>query len=112
MTFYPPTLLDKNNPTTVTCSTCTGVDIYYASGTVRFRHSTSTGGSGTRSFTFTGFPTSAYSLLNTPVNVYFQIFSSYQAIYQKNITVGLNRTVEKCTKFNFGVVSVSSLNGG
>lgn len=112
MTFYPHTLLDKNNPTLVSCASCTSVDVYYASGTVRFRHSTSTSGSGARAFTFTNFPTSAYSMLSQTVYVYFQIFQSYQAIYQNNVTVNLSRTVEKCTKFSFGVVSVSSLNGG
>jgi hypothetical protein len=112
MTFYPNTLLDKNNPMPVSCASCTGVDVYYASGTVRFRHNTATSGSGNRAFTFTNFPTSAYSMLSQTVYVYFQIFQSYQAIYQSNVTVNLSRTVEKCTRFNFGVVSVSSLNGG
>jgi hypothetical protein len=112
LTFYPHTLLDKNNPTPVTCASCTGIDIYYASGTVRFRHNTVTSGSSTRTFTFNSFPTSAYAMLSQTVYVYFQVFQSYQAIYQKNVTVNLARTVEKCTKFNFGVVSVSSLNGG
>ena len=41
-----------------------------------------------------------------------QVIQSYQTIFQRNITVNLSRTVEKCTRFNFGVVSVSSLNGG
>lgn len=112
MTFYPHSLLDKNNPMPVSCVDCTSVDVYYASGTVRFRHSTYTSGSGNRAFSFTNFPTSAYSMLSQTVYVYFQIFQSYQAIYQSNVTVNLSRTVEKCTKFNFGVVSVSSLNGG
>lgn len=112
LTFYPPTLLDKNNPTLVTCPSCTSVDVYYASGTVRFRHNTATSGSGNRAFVFNNFPTSAYSMLSKTVYVYFQVFQSYQAIMQTNVTVNLSRTVEKCTKFNFGVVSVSSLNGG
>jgi hypothetical protein len=111
LTFYPPTLLDKNNPTPVTCSSCTSVDVYYASGTVRFRHNTATT-SNVRAFQFTNFPTSAYSMLNQTIKVYFQVFQNYQAVYQNNVTVNLSRTVEKCTKFNFGVVSVSSLNGG
>jgi hypothetical protein len=112
MTFYPATLLDKNNPMPVTCPSCTSVDVYYASGTVRFRHNTVTSGSGNRAFQFNNFPTSAYSMLSQTVYVYFQVFQSYQAIFQSNVTVNLSRTVEKCTKFNFGVVSVSSLNGG
>lgn len=75
LTFYPPTLLDKNNPLLVNCtdSGCTGVDVYYASGTVRFRHNTATT-SQVRTFQFNNFPTSAYSMLNKPVYVYFQIF--------------------------------------
>ena len=28
LTFYPPTLLDKNNPIPVTCASCTSVDVY------------------------------------------------------------------------------------
>lgn len=111
LTFYPPTLLDKNNPIPVTCASCTSVDVYYASGTVRFRHTTSTT-SQIRAFQFNNFPTSAYSMLNKTVSVYFQVFEYYQAVYQRNVTVNLSRTVEKCTKFSFGVVSVSSLNGG
>jgi hypothetical protein len=93
MTFYPYTLLDKNNPTPVACLSCTGVDVYYASGTVRFRHTTTTSSSNTGSFQFTSFPTSAYSMLNQTVYVYYQVFQSYQAVYQKNLTVNLSRTV-------------------
>ena len=112
LTFYPPTLLDKNNPVAVTCASCTSVDVFYASGTVRFRHTTTTSSSSIRAFQFNNFPTSAYSMLNQTVYVYFQVFQSYQAVFQRNLTVNLSRTVEKCTLFNFGVISVSSLNGG
>jgi hypothetical protein len=87
LTFYPPTVLDKNNPTSVTCSSCTGVDVYYASGMVRFRHSTSTSGNNYRTFTFNGFPTSAYKMLNQTITITFEIYSSYQAILRRNFTV-------------------------
>lgn len=80
MTFYPPTLLDKNNPMPVSCAACTGVDVYYASGTVRFRHNTYTSSTTIRTFTFTNFPTSAYSMLNQTVVVRFQIVQTYQVI--------------------------------
>ena len=112
LTFYPATLLDRNNPVTVNCGSCTDVDIFYTAGMVRFRHSTTTGSNNYRTFSFTNFPTSAFSILNEPINVFFQIFDQYQCIYSKNVTNNLPRTVEKCTKFTFGVVSVSSLNGG
>jgi hypothetical protein len=112
LTFYPPTLLDKNNPIPVTCGLCSSVDIYYAAGMVRFRHTQTLNSNSYTNFVFTNFPTSAYTLLNQTVNVYFQIFESYQAVYSNNLTVSLPRTVEKCTLFSFGVVSVSSLNGG
>jgi hypothetical protein len=113
LTFYPATLLDKNNPLTVVCANCVSVDVFYAAGMVRLRHNkTVQGYNNYLTLTFTNFPTSAYSILNQAVSVYFQIFDSYQCIYYNNVTNNLARTVEKCTKFNFGVVSVSSLNGG
>lgn len=82
---------------------------------VKFRHDKTkspTSYTSYLTFTFTEFPTSAYALLNENIYVYAQIFDSYQCIVAKNMTVAITRTVEKCTKFNFGVVSVSSLNGG
>lgn len=116
MTFYPHTLLDKNNPLPVSCVNCTSVDVFYASGTVRFRHTKSfswyTSNIYYNYFSFTNFPTSAYAMNSQTVYVYFQIFDQYQAIYSNNITVTYPRTVEQCTKFTFGVISVSSLNGG
>jgi hypothetical protein len=113
LTFYPSILLDKNNPLTVSCPTCTSVDVFYSAGMVRFRHSRSISGYNNYiTFTFTNFPTSSYALLNQAVTVNFKIFQKYQCIYNTNISTSLSRTVEKCTKFNFGVISVSSLNGG
>ena len=113
MTFYPSTLLDRNNPITVSCSSCTDVDIFYTAGMVRFRHSTSTSGRYSyRTFSFDNFPTSSFSILNEAIYIYFQVFDQYQCIYAKNVTNNIVRTVEKCTKFTFGVISVSSLNGG
>ena len=44
MTFYPSTLLDRNNPIPVSCPTCTSVDVFYTAGMVRFRHSRSISG--------------------------------------------------------------------
>lgn len=80
---------------------------------VRFRHSRSISGYNNYiTFTFNNFPTSSYAIVNEPLSLYFQIFDQYQCIIAKNISNNLPRTVEKCTKFNFGVVSVSSLNGG
>jgi len=94
MTFYPSTLLDRNNPVTVSCTTCTEVDIFYTSGMVRFRHSRSISGYNNYiTFTFNNFPTSAYSILNQNVNIYFQIFDQYQCIYANYITNNIPRTV-------------------
>ena len=114
MTFYPHTILDKNNPTSIACASCTSVEVFYASGTVRFRHSTSTSGNWYRTFTFTNFPTSAYERLEEQVYCFFQIIDGYEAIFEKNISLHSSypRTVEKCTKFNFGVLSAESTNGG
>lgn len=113
LTFYPKTLLDKNNPVTISCSACTEVDTYYAAGMVRFRHTTSSNGyHNYKYFTFNNFPTSAFSILNEQIYVLFQVVDQYQVIIEKNLTISTPRTVEKCTKFNFGTVSVSSLNGG
>lgn len=65
MTFYPATLLDRNNPVTVNCGLCTDVDIFYTAGMVRFRHTTpTTGYNYYTNFSFTNFPTSAFSILN------------------------------------------------
>jgi hypothetical protein len=75
MTFYPPTLLDKNNPIPVSCASCISVDVFYAAGIVKFRHATSTSGyNNYRTFTFTNFPTSAYAISNLNISVFFQLF--------------------------------------
>lgn len=79
---------------------------------VRYRHAQSRGANSYLTFTFTNFPTSAYAIEGKTIYVFAQIFDSYQCIISKNITASIVRTVEKCTKFNFGVISVSSLNGG
>ena len=46
--------------------------------------------------------------------MYFQIIDGHEAIFQRNISLSnsYKRTVEKCTKFNFGVLSADSKNGG
>lgn len=94
LTFYPATLLDKNNPVTVSCSGCISTDIYYAAGMVRFRHSSSTNGYlNNRTFTFTNFPTSAYAIANQTVFVNMQFFYNYQCFLSKNISLYLPRTV-------------------
>ena len=40
-----------------------------------------------------------------------EVYSNYRLYTYKNLTIS-GRTVEKCELFNFGVLSVSSLNGG
>ena len=113
LTFSPATVLDKNNPIPVSCPNCQSVEVFYAAGMVRFRHATSISGyNNYQNFTFNNFPNSAFALTNQTVTVTFQIFYNYQCFFSRTITAALPRTVQKCTKFNFGVVSVSSLNGG
>lgn len=80
---------------------------------VRYRVSNSISGyNNYMHLTFNNFPTSAYAILDQQIVLKWQIFDQYQCIISKDITIATPRTVEKCTKFNFGVVSVSSLNGG
>jgi hypothetical protein len=100
LTFYPPTVLDKNNPISPSCDSigmftgCLSVDVYYASGTIRIRHNTVNGGGDVyRHFRISNFPTSAYTMLNQNVFVYFQLYDEYQVIFQRNITVSPTRTV-------------------
>jgi hypothetical protein len=94
LTFYPATLLDKNNPMTISCSGCISSDVYYAAGMVRFRHNlTANGYLNYRTFTFTNFPTSAYAIANQTVYVNMQFFYNYQCFLSRNITLSLPRTV-------------------
>ena len=85
LTFYPATLLDRNNPIPVACSSCTDVDVFYTAGMVRFRHTTSQSSSNYRTFSFSNFPTSAYSILNQAVYINFQIFDQYQCIFSLSL---------------------------
>ena len=95
----------------MTCPQCTDLQIFYATGIVRFRHNRTLSGSGQYIFNFYNFPTSSYAILNKNVNVNIEIYDNYRLLI-KSPTQTLTRTVEKCTKFGFGVLSVSSLNGG
>ena len=62
-------------------------------------------------FHLNNFPTSAFAITNETVKVDVEIYDGYRLYAYKNLTVS-SRTVEKCALFNFGVLSVSSLNGG
>lgn len=81
-------MLDKNNPITPVCDTgiyspCVSVDIYYASGTVRIRHTNSypgTNGYVFRNFRLSNFPTASFAILNQNVVVLFQLYDAYQVI--------------------------------
>lgn len=46
-----------------------------------------------------------------PITVNVEIYSNYRLFAYYNTTIS-SRTYEKCTLFSFGVLSVSSLNGG
>ena len=100
LTFYPASVLDRNNPLVPVCdatsffSACLSVDVYYASGTVRIRHNTVNGGSDVyRHFRLSNFPTSAYNMLNQLVVVRYQLFDGYRVIFDRNISVSPERTV-------------------
>ncbi len=53
----------------MTCAQCTDLQIFYATGIIRFRHNRTMSGSGVTTFTFNNFPTSSYTILNQNVNV-------------------------------------------
>lgn len=110
MKFVPKNIIDPYNPLPISCSQCTEVEVFYATGIVRFRHSRTLSGSTNYSFTFNNFSSSAYTVSAMPIYVNVEIYSNYRLYAYKNLTT--SRTYEKCTLFNFGVLSVSSLNGG
>ena len=109
--FSPKYLIDPFNPTNITCSQCTEQEIFYSTGIMRFRHTRSLSGSTFYYWTFYNFPSSAYTIDNEPASVTIEIYKNYRVYAYKTVTMS-TRTVEKCTLFTFGVVSVSSLNGG
>lgn len=55
-------------------------------------------------------PTSAYTIQNATVTLTLTSYYNHMALASS--TYSLQRIVEKCTLLNFGVISVSSLNGG
>lgn len=85
--------------------------MFYATGIIRFRFTATLTGSTWYWFNFTNFPTSSYAIDKYPVNVVVQMYDNYRKVIESPVMT-LTRTVEKCTKFDFGVLSVSSLNGG
>ena len=109
--FTPKFIIDPYNKVNITCAQCSDIEIFYATGIVRFRHTRTLSGSGNHVFTFTNFPTASYSITNYSVSVVAEIYDDYRRVVQSS-AMTYNRTVEKCTKFDFGVLSVSSLNGG
>lgn len=85
--------------------------MFYATGIVRFRHAQTIYGSPGFTFYLNNFPSSAFTVSNLTVSVNVEIYSNYRLYAYKNLTIA-SRTVEKCALFTFGVLSVSSLNGG
>jgi hypothetical protein len=69
MKFVPKFIIDPYNPVPITCSACTMVEVFYATGIVRFRHSQTIYGSSGITFSFNNFPSSAYTVSNSPVYV-------------------------------------------
>jgi hypothetical protein len=110
--FIPKYAIDPYNAVPITCSGCTYVEVFYATGIIRFRHSRTIVGGSAYNFTFSNFPSSAYSISSLPVYVNVEFYQNYRLYTYKNLTISGGRTVIKCTLFTFGVVSVSSLNGG
>ena len=109
--FNPKFLIDPFNPTTISCNYCSEVEVFYSTGIMRFRHTRSISGSGVFYWTFSNFPSSAFTITDEPVTVTIEIYKNYRVYAHKTVTLS-DRTVEKCTLFNFGILSVSSLNGG
>jgi hypothetical protein len=60
--FIPKHVIDPYNAVSITCTGCTYVEVFYATGIVRFRHSRTISGGNPYNFTFTNFPSSAYSI--------------------------------------------------
>lgn len=67
--FMPKFVIDPYNKVNIVCSQCSEVDVFYATGIVRFRHKRTLSGSGWWDFNFTNFPTSSYAILNQSVSV-------------------------------------------
>lgn len=109
--FVPKYIIDPYNKVTVTCALCTEVEVFFATGIVRFRHNQTLTSSTWFNFVFSNFPSSAYTVSNLTVYLNVEIYTSYRLFAYRNVTIS-SRTYEKCTLFNFGVLSVSSLNGG
>lgn len=109
--FVPKYVIDPYNIVPITCSGCTEVQVFYATGIIRFRHVRSMSGNSPYTFTFNNFPSSAFTISNLPITVNVEIYSNYRLFAYYNTTIA-TRTYEKCSLFSFGVLSVSSLNGG
>ena len=109
--FSPKYLIDPFNPTSITCNYCSEVEIFYAPGIMRFRHTRSISGSGVFTWTFYNLPNSAYTIAGETATATIEIYKDYRVYAYKSVSLG-SRTVEKCTLFTFGILSVSSLNGG
>ena len=113
LTFNPKTLVDPYNTVNITCSgECVpnSIEVFYGSGIIRFKPVSNERWYSGYNFYLTGMPTSAYTIQNASVGVTLSAYYNYNGVSQA--TYNLNRIVEKCTLFNFGVISVSSLNGG
>lgn len=85
--FVPKYIIDPYNAVTVTCAQCTGVEVFYATGIVRFRHAQTLSGSGGYTFTFSNFPSSAYTVSAIPVKVNVEIYKGYRLYAYRNLTV-------------------------
>lgn len=111
--FNPSTLIDPYNTVNISCSgECVvgSAEVFYGSGIIRFKPASYERYWVGYSFYLTNMPTSAYTLQNVSITATLTAYYNYYV--QEQSTYPLRRIVEKCTLFNFGVTSVSSLNGG
>lgn len=85
-------MIDPYNPVTISCAYCTYVEVFYATGIVRFRHNRTIYGSPGLTFSLNNFPSSAFTISNLTVSVNVEIYSNYRLYAYKNLTVS-SRTV-------------------
>lgn len=111
--FVPTTLVDPYNSVSISCTgdcVSSSVEVFYGSGIIRWKPSSNQRNWAWYYMYLNGMPTSAYTIQNQSITVKLTAYYNWYAYSQQ--TYNLNRIVEKCTLFNFGVISVSSLNGG
>jgi hypothetical protein len=94
--FTPKFIIDPYNKVNIACSSqCNDIEIFYATGIIRFRHTRTLSGSGYHYFTFSNFPTASYAVTNQSITVVAEIYDDYRRVVQSSAfsTMTYNRTV-------------------